>query len=215
MKKGSLASLLCILICIQTGFAQKTEPGSGGRLFARLYLPGFIDPMDANATAGFEYKFSTRWSGTFDAGGIYASLYYNDNSRAAGFILRPGVRMYFNKRNRLFLEGQFHYKDVTYTSEGWVNRNVVNGVPGYQQYMTYKYRKQFIGTNFMIGFKKGLGKKPKLFFEFYGGIGIKYKHEGPGEDDDIRPDSPQGGDFYLGNLLPTLPMGVRFVWKLY
>ncbi len=217
MKKGCLAGLLCMLICIPTGFAQKKQPVAGGKVFIRMYLPGLIDPMDNNITAGFEYKLSPRWSVMMDAGLVFTSLYYNEykSYRTSGYILRPGIRRYFSEQNKWFLEAQFHYKQVIYKVEDWVDRGMVNGVSAYEEFTTFHYRKNAAGINIIGGIKKSVGKRKKAFFEFYAGAGIRYKEEGAYHaPEDMRIRDSGIKRTFGGNIFPALPVGVRFIWRL-
>ncbi|MFT3826505.1 MAG: DUF3575 domain-containing protein [Chitinophagaceae bacterium] len=217
MKKCQLISLLCLWCCMQTGFAQKTTPPYENRLFARAYLPGLIDPMDANITAGLEYKLTPQWSATMDAGYVYLSTYYNvyNIHRTSGYILRPGIRWYFSSDNKWFLEAQLPYKQVTYKLQDWVNRGGINGSSAYEQFTTFRVRKYTAGVNLMGGIKRSIGRQKKVFFEFYAGFGLRYKEEGPYRTpDDMQIEESDIRSSFPSNILPSMPMGIRFGWRL-
>ena len=209
MKKYLLpvAVLFTSLVQAQTGV--KPE------ILARFNVLGLIDPFDRNFSTGVEVRFNPQWSAGTDAGYIFYSKYLMDAKRTSGFIVRPFIRHYYKKSKRSFVEAEFHYKMANYKLEDWLGREVVNGVPAYEELKEFTFRKQALGFHLKIGKVNTLSKNKKLLIEYYVGMGIRKKWNKSLEGDyrlreglfSIHKTDPQ----YTGL---AVPMGARLLYKI-
>jgi hypothetical protein len=188
-----------------------------GKLYFRMSPAGLIDLLDHNISIGSEYRINHDWSATIDAGYIFFSQYPGRVKNASGILLRPGIRKYAGRRKDFFIDLQLHYKLVNYRVTDWVDKYVVNDVASYEEYKTFRYRKQVFGVHFMIGGREYLSRNQRWFFEVYGGIGLHYKREGMLGETNSRYDPPRGiiasanSTDMSKRLLPAFPFGVRIV----
>ncbi|THU40838.1 hypothetical protein FAM09_01615 [Niastella caeni] len=197
-----------------------------GTLYLRHNPLGLIDFMDGNITFGAEYRFNEIWAATMDAGAILYSAYFPRNRQATGVLLRPGVRIYPGKYKDVFVDLQFHYKQVTYRVRDWLEKDVVNGVASYEEFKTFRYRKQVMGVNMMAGVKEKLFRSDRFFIELYLGVGVHFKNEYLYNEPNSRYDPPFTFGANRGttnssdntsdgkSVLPALPGGIRLVWRL-
>lgn len=203
-------------------FSSQVSRNDTGKIYLRFSPIGLIDFLDGNFTVGGEYRFNNNWSVTMDAGFIFYSQYVRSN-RTAGLLLRPGIRKYAGKKKDYFFDLQFHYKGVMYHVNDWIERDVVDGVSGYEQLTTFKYRKQVFGVQLMSGGKEFLTRDHRLFLEVAAGFGLHYKVIGPYHEPNSRYEDP----FALvvnsrenlstppsRTIVPSLPVTVRLVYKL-
>jgi hypothetical protein len=180
---------------------------------------GLIDLMEMNLSGGIEYRRNKRWSVASDAGWIFYSNYFENIKSTGGIILRPSVRAYFQNPWRTFAELEFHYKNVTYKIEDWLGRGCVNGIPSYEEYTTFKYRKQVTGINVKFGYQGRLSRNNKLWFEYYIGIGARKKSEAIVKEEDScydrnAPFSTTDSNIWGDDIYPALPLGFRLLYKL-
>lgn len=147
-------------------------------IFLRWNVSSLLDLLEPNVSIGAEYRIKENFSVSLDAGYLFYSQFYSsvDNQNATGFIVRPAVRYYPDSKRRFFIEGEFHFKQVTYQLTDWLQRDLSsNGVPSYQEYTDFKLRKQVFGFNAKLGYVLPLSKDNKIWLEPYWGIGIKLK----------------------------------------
>ncbi len=212
--KKYLAAICLFIVCnIATGQSLKSN-FSENKITGRFNALGILDLLDANISLGAECRFNEHWSTGSDAAYIFSSDYLSESKVANGFIVRPFIR-YYPKKNRYdFFEAELHYKFVAYQITDWLGKDAVNGVPAYEVFTTFNYKKKVYGLSIKAGSQENLSKDKRLRFEFYIGLGYRYKEQGAG--DDIY-------DRRNGTLLhvydPTyssisIPLGIRFLYDI-
>ena len=213
-------ALICGLIgCTGQLWAQQKQKNIAvippKTLLLRVNPLGLLDFNDNNLSIGAEYRFKPAWSVSADIAYIFDN-YTEDLKRTRGFIFRPAVRKYYGRQLNSFFEAELHYKYVSYTLEGWVNRNVVNGTPSFEQYTRYHLIKKVAGLQIKTGAQERL-IKDRLWIEIYAGVGIRAKWQ----DTDLPPNSEVqvlrsfGSDLNKKFLIvPAIPSGIRFLFRL-
>jgi hypothetical protein len=180
---------------------------------ARFNFTGLIDPYDQNISVGGEYRVNEHWSLGSDIAYIFKSYYVPESKYSRGYILRPFVRYYpYNRDKYSFFEAGFHYKHVSYQIKDWLGRDVINGVPSYEEFSTFHFLKNAFEFNMKIGTATDLTRDKKFRMEFYIGLGYRFK----GQHSDFGAYMPQR-TFFSDRFQPhfstlTLPMGVRIVY---
>ncbi|HWJ27347.1 MAG TPA: hypothetical protein VNS32_12450 [Flavisolibacter sp.] len=162
--------------------------------------------------ANGEYRLTSKLALAVDAGYIFYSSYYTSVQNASGFIFRPAIRGYMNERNNFYIQGQAFYKSATYLLHDWLNRDVENGVPAYQEMTDFRYRKNVVGGNFMIGTIQPIFKR-NGYVDLYMGFGLRYKKShlvNEPRSTYRRPSFITTDD----RTLPSLPMGIKFMFVI-
>lgn len=184
-------------------------------VIVRINFPGLLDFYDQNISLGAEYQFNPQWSAGIDAGYIFQSEYISKNKGVKGMILRPFVRYYLKEKRTGFLEANLHYKQVVYKVKDWIGRDVINGVPAYEELSIFDFNKSVFGINLAIGTKWNLDRKNnRIKLEPYAGLGARIKRQ-----------EAENGSFTFNNnwLSPDLEpefsylailMGMRLTFKL-
>jgi hypothetical protein len=205
--------------------------GNTGKLYLRHVPSGLIDFLDGNINLGSEYRFNGTWSATLDAGAIFYSQYFANSKKTRGILLRPGVRIYPGKYKDYFVELQLHYKQVMYHITDWIERDLVNGVPSYEELTTFRYQKRVWGVHIMGGIKEYLGSNHRLSIEVYLGLGVHFKKQNPYNEPnswyepaftlsttDNRFDNSSGNTqnntLSVRSVVPAVPGGVRLTYLL-
>lgn len=143
----------------------------------RFNFLGLLDPSDANISIGGEYLFQSHWSAGADAAYIFSGEYFRKSRHTRGMIFRPFIRYYPGNRN-FFWQGELHYKSATYQILDWIDRDVVNGLPTYQEYTAFNYIKKVYDFHVIAGRRHNLSKNEKLKLESYFGLGYRWKDQG-------------------------------------
>jgi hypothetical protein len=220
--------LLCLFLLLTAGitYAQwapwKISPRDTGKIYLRFSPLGLMDFLDGNFTVGGEYRFNSTWSATMDAGIIFYSQYMRNCEKVTGMLLRPGIRKYTGRTRDNFVDLQFHYKRVMYHVNDWIERGVVDDASAYEQFTTFRYRKQVFGIHLMWGNKQYLTKDRRLFLEIAAGFGIHYKITGPVGEVNSRFEDPFALVVNRNNnlkpvaraVVPALPITLRVVYRL-
>lgn len=134
-----------------------------------------------NLTLGAEYPYHPKKSITLDAGLIYASTYGRGSGEARlkpalGVLLRGGHRFYLGRRKGSFIDTDLQYKGVRYRNEEqWVGRGVVNGIPAYEQLMSFNSKKRVLLAGVKMGLPIDFGRYSPLGVEFWLGVGVRYR----------------------------------------
>lgn len=219
MHRTYICCLLMLLIML-AGYGQskirRELRADTGSLYLRFSPMGIIDPFDGNITFGGEYRLNDDWAVTLDAGAILYSAYFDRTRKTTGYLLRPGLRVYPTRRKDLFIDMQFHYKDVTYQIRNWLQKDVVNDVASYEEFKLFRYKKQVVGGHVTVGFKEYFGGSKRFFFEGYLGLGIHYKEEGVYNEPNSRYNvrlrmlNTMNGKY----VVPALPGGMRIVYLI-
>jgi hypothetical protein len=220
--------LLCLPLLLAAGathaqlFPSKPARIDTGKIVLRFNPVGLADFLDGNFTVGGEYRFNNSWSATMDAGVIFYSHYMARSDRATGILFRPGIRKYTGKNKDYFFDLQFHYKEVMYRVNDWIERGVVNEASAYSQLTTFRFRKQVYGVHLMGGGREFLTKDHRLFVEVVAGLGIHFKITGPYHEDNSRFEDPFALVVNRNNnlkttaktVVPSFPFTIRLVYKL-
>lgn len=214
---------LLLLLCAFPFFAkaQKAPPFTQVSN-AISFNPFALIEVDYTALFGYENKLGPKLFLSNEAGYIFASSYIgsrNGNSTTgSGFLLRPSVKWFVSESNRFYLQPQFFYKQVTHNVYDWLGKDAVNGVASYEQLQDFKYRREIFGFNVVSGFVLPLDQRRKGFIDLYFGIGVRDKKDNvvgePRSVYNIPLDFSTNSDNNKG-ILPSLPMGVRFIYTLH
>lgn len=144
----------------------------------RINVSGLLDPIETNFSGGLEYRLKDNVAISLDAGYIFYNNYYQQrNGNSSGFLLRPAIRYYTDDAKRFYIEAEFHFKKVTTKLTDWLGKDCVNDVRTYEEFTSFKIRKNVLGVNLKIGYQVKLSKNDKLWLEPYFGLGIRYKKE--------------------------------------
>jgi hypothetical protein len=220
--------LLCLPLLLAAGitdaqlFPTKVSQKDSGKIYVRFSPIGLVDLLDENFTIGGEYRINSSWSAIMDAGFIFYSKYMRNCEKATGVLLRPGVRKYAGERRAYFFDLQFHFKQVMYHVNDWIEREVVDEAAAYDQLTKFRYRKQVFGVHLMGGGKEYLTKDHRLLLEIVAGVGIHYKITGPYHEVNSRFEDPFALTVNRKNnlspvartVVPALPVNVRLVFTL-
>lgn len=184
-------------------------------IIARVNFLGAIDAFDHNISLGAEYQFNAKWSAGIDAGYIFESEYITNNKQVKGIILRPFLRYYLKEKRKGFIEANLHYKNVVYKVEDWIGRDITNGVPSYEEFSIYNFKKRVLGINLVIGNKWNLNKKTNnINLEPYVGFGVRVREQ---NSDDVSFSFNRNiflSDFNSNSTFPAILLGMRLTFKL-
>jgi hypothetical protein len=190
------------------------EPDTARRIVARFNFTGMLDPYDENASVGGEYKFAAGWSAGGDVAYIFNSAYVPDLKKTNGYIVRPFIRFYPDTWRRGFIEVQLHYKYASYQLTDWVGKDVTNGVPAYEEFTTFEYKKKAWGFHFNAGSWTNLSANNKLRLEFFIGLGMRFKKQYT-DNALYTPRKAAFMELYNPRYnTVVLPMGIRLVYDL-
>jgi hypothetical protein len=202
----------------------KKEWVQKGDIRLRWQPLGLINVFDMNVTVGAEYNYAVNKGITFDAGYIFASLYgengFADNiNPASGVILRAGHRWYLGKYSLSMIETEAGLKKATYKSgEQWVGRNVVGGVPAYEELMRITSKKEVYTFNVKYGRRFVFNRNGPMSLELLFGLGIRYRNyypDLPGDaQNNIENPFVSNPWSYGSSWLPDFPLLVRLTYKL-
>jgi len=163
---------------------------------------------------GAERRISNEVSLALDAGYIMMSQRFHDLGRSSGFIIRPAVRFFPDKR-KIFFEAELHYKQNTHHIHDWIGRDVSGGVAAYEEFREFRLRKQVIGVHLKFGALIPVTKR--LWFEFYLGAGPRFRKFTVVEGKDFL----YNFDLHFENVttgdretLGAIPMGWRILYRV-
>lgn len=209
--KFLLGAALAALCCNARGQAITSDVD---KITARFNFFGLVDVFDENISVGGEYRFNDHWSAGTDVAYIYSSIYLSQSKKTRGYTIRPFLRYYPDEKRTGFFEAQLHYKSVAYHLTDWIDRDVVNGVPGYQEYTSFHYNKKVYGINIIAGTKENLSRNKKLKIVLYLGVGYRYKTQGSDIGSYLR---QRGNNISIYNpeySTLVLPMGASLVYLI-
>ena len=168
-------------------FAQSDfVPVENKKLTLRWNPLGILAVWDQNLSLGLEKQFSGQASYGTDVAYIFYSSYLSESDRSSGFMFRPFVRYYFRENGRDFVETELQYKRVAYEITDWIGKDVVNGVPAYEEHMTFDYIKHVYGFHIKVGTQTRLSADERWRVEWYTGLGYRWKNQGPKEGEYLR-----------------------------
>ncbi len=212
--KISLAILVVFFYSNVTGQSVFSETNNFERLTLRFNFLGLIDDFDQNISIGVEYRFNEHWSTGGDVAYIFHSIYLSQSKTVRGYIIRPFIRYYPDKKRTGFFEAQMHYKFVSYGITDWIDRDIINGVASYQEYTSFHYNKNVYGINIIAGTKENLSQDKKLKIELFMGVGYRHKKQGADEGSYLR---QRGNNISIYNpkySTLVLPMGASLVYDI-
>jgi hypothetical protein len=163
---------LLLVCCVQVQAQKIKEPVQYKTVFGFSPLALFQD--DNVLMVNGEYRFSDKKAVVVDAGYVFASYYLKNIKNVSGFLFRPAYRRYLSSQNNYYVQYQVFFKSVTYQMHEWLDKEVVNGVPSYQELKDFRYRKNVGGGNIMIGTIQPLFKSSG-YIDLYMGLGLRYK----------------------------------------
>lgn len=190
-------------------------------LSAIHFNPFALVQIDFTILAGVEYRPKPGIGLVTEIGYIFASGYLgNDGNGAAdpasGFIIRPSARFYVNDRKTFYLQPQIFYKQVTHKQSDWIGKDCVNGIPSYEAFEDYKYRRQVFGGNATAGVLVPLSRKQTSFIDFYFGLGVRYKTGKIVQQPRSCIEEDINGTVFTSEdgTFPSLPLGIKLVFAI-
>ena len=218
MKKTALFLLLFSVPVFSTFCQEALEQEKQKRpLDLRLNILGLIDVFDTNLSLAVESRRTDKIALIFEAGWIFYSQYLSMSKKTNGVILRPAFRYYANPEKNRFVEVELHYKSVIYNIEDWIGRECSGNVPSYDQFTTFKFRKQAYGFHLRGGMKGALDREKSFWVEFSPGIGLRWKTQGLHRE----PNSCyfRGEGFFEFEVTenaarPVFPMALRLLYRI-
>jgi len=189
--------------------------------------PGSFLEHEAGIMLGIGYRWSPRFSATFDPMLIFYKPYPDfitqTQEAATGIKIKTDIRYHMNRfmgfRN-VYIAPDFHYKNVVTKRWETFGMNCIQGQCDY--YMNARYRQ--VLNELGAGIKGGIevfSNNDRWYIEVYGGLGLKfsyYKEKG----------IPAGGSFSgtpereaffgmsrQGVAYPNLPAGVKLGYRIY
>jgi hypothetical protein len=148
-----------------------------GISFVRLNFTGLFDPVETNFSVGYEYRLKEKMSLAADLGYLFYSVYFENITGTSGYIFRPSIRLFIDEKNRGYFDTEIHYKHTNYKIEDWLGRGCVNGIPAYEEFTTFKYKRDILGLHLKIGYQGMLSRNGKFWYEIYTGAGIRGRWE--------------------------------------
>jgi hypothetical protein len=197
-----------LILSLHFAFAQTTSFQKS--LYARFNFLGVIDPIDHNVSFGAEYVFRSKLSVGADVAYIFASDYIYDIKKTRGILFRPFLRFYPNGKPDFFIHAEAHYKFVSYTLEDWVGKDPVNGVPAYEEFQKFQYRKRVMGIHVLTGERFSISKNKLLSMEVTAGLGIRWRKQFA---KDVLYD-PFSAELFQRKLTAVVPVNVRFCYRI-
>jgi len=189
--------------------------------------PGSFLEHEAGIMLGIGYRWSPRYSATFDPMLIFYKPYPDFNTltqeTASGIKIKTDFRYHMNRflgfRN-VYIAPDFHYKNVVTKRWETFGMNCIQGQCDY--YMNARYRQ--VLNELGAAIKGGIevfSNNDQWYIELYGGLGFKfsyYKEKG----------IPAGGSFSStpereaffgmsreGVAYPNMPIGVKLGYRIY
>jgi hypothetical protein len=174
-----------------------------------------IQIYDGGLFLTYDYRISNRIALAADAGWIFYSAYLQQAKHVGGYSFRPSIRFFVNPAATIYVEPQFTVKHVVYTIYDWLDKQVSNGVAGYQQLQDFRYVKNVVGGNVLVGFVLPTGAT-RLKLDLYVGLGAKFKTNYiQGEPESSYRRERAVLNIYGNDLsMPAFPFGVRLRYML-
>ncbi|MBE7173661.1 MAG: DUF3575 domain-containing protein [Williamsia sp.] len=211
--------LLCSWLC-QAARAQSTPPITRHyKAGLRFNFVGLADPIDNNISVGGEFPFHPSWSVTADLAYIEHSSYFSNTRRTGGYMVKPAIRFYpASFHHSGFFEAVLFYKRVNYHQRDWLGMDCVDGVPTYEQYKNFVYRKEVMGFNLQMGFQTALSSNKRFGLEGWLGLGLRVRHQDvAGEENACYNATWRSFDIngHSGTVvLSSFPAGLRLVYSI-
>ncbi len=175
---------------------------------------GLADPYDENISFGAEHVFRPQWSAGSDVAYVFNSVYLEESKIVHGFIVRPFIRYYFRQGRRSFLEAEGHFKYAAYQITDWLGRDVVNGVPSYEEFASFNFIKKVYGINIKTGGNLKLSRDGRFRLEGYVGVGVRLKNQGVKNGLYNRQVDVIPNIYNPVTTTVSIPLGVRFLYDI-
>jgi hypothetical protein len=226
-------SVLIVFLCVGMafkGFAQFPQDS------IKFYIPklslavlpsGWIDPFHAVLGIRADFRLSSTMPMAIGLEmGALLPRFSAENSENPlkfknGILVKPALRYYYTgdpNEGMLFAELQGMYKFMATDYEDWVLFDLPSGAGSYERFTKIGLRHSVYGLNVLMGVKSNISRKKKnLFFELFGGTGIRYRDftmdqlPENGTIRDIESDSP--GNFISRGWRLSIQGGIRFGWN--
>jgi hypothetical protein len=194
--KGKFVSLLIVSFLISGFLWAQNKKDTYPQWSLRTLPSSFLDPIDAGAMLGVNYRWTDRWSASFEPTWIFYTYTRNDDGR---FYHPSGLKIRVDGRHHMkwelfgmetFIGLELHHKRTSIIPLATFGFNCVGGNCAYFAHTSYKELKRELGANFKWGTLGSISKNDRWWLEFYGGLGfkaMKYKET----------DIPIGGTFII------------------
>jgi hypothetical protein len=206
------------MICLYGNAQLISDSLKSNSIFIRFNPLGLANIFNGNLSFGAEYRFKKQWSATMDAAWVFYSYDFDESRHASGIILRPAVRYYLGGKLRRYVEGELHYKSITHRQQGWLGHDCVNGIPAYEEFTGFRYRKINYGFHIKTGIVYTLDKESRFYMDVYLGLGVHHRNlkivNKPGCCMVNANFSSSFFDNTQGTNYIAIPMGARLVYRL-
>jgi Protein of unknown function (DUF3575) len=203
----------CLSICVLFVSAQNTTKRFDHKAALSISPLALVD-VDNGIMLGGEYRFNARYALVMDASYLFQSYYLTAPKDVSGFTVRPALRFYTGKKEgREFFQVQAFYKQVDYTFYGWIDKNIINGVPSYSQLQDYIYNKEVWGVNFMAGYLETFSSG-RFYLDLAGGIGLRLKRQGVAEPNSRIQQRRNIGIYKEKMTTFSLPFNIKLAYAL-
>jgi len=222
--------IFCIALLLTTGIVHCQEkqkiPGTSRSVTIRTNPGSFLE-HEAGVMLGVGYRWSHRYSATFDPMFIFYKPYPDFNTltreNATGIKIKTDFRYHLTRLlgfSNVYIAPDFHYKNVATKRWETFGMNCIQGQCDY--YMNARYRQ--VLNELGAALKGGIevfSNNDRWYLELYGGLGFKfsfYKEKG----------IPVGGSFTSapereaffgmsreGVAYPNLPGGIKLGYRIY
>lgn len=211
-------ALFCCLWYILPAQAQSAVPPY--KAAVRFNFTGLIDPVDNNISLGGELPFHPNWSVITDLAYIEHSSYFSTIKQTSGYIIKPAIRYYPSSlRHTGFFEAVLFYKQANYHLRDWLGKDCVNGIPVYEQYQDFVYRKRVAGIQLQTGLQTALSRNKLLQFEAWLGLGIRLRQQDVINQENTCYNGSSAGFGDINgssgtSVLSSFPAGMRLVYRI-
>lgn len=215
--------LFCCFWCIRPAQAQhigkpknipEHEPYKAA---LRFNFTGLADPVDNNISLGAELPVRPNWSLIMDLAYIEYSSYFSYARRTSGYMIKPAIRLYPSSlHHNGFFEAVLFYKQVNYHLRDYLGKDCSNGIPAYEQYQDFVYKKRVGGINLQMGLQTALSRNRRVQFEAWIGLGLRVRQQDVTGQENACYNAAAGfGDINGSSgtsVLTSLPAGMRLVY---
>lgn len=239
MKKlyGFLLYIFCLPVCLAAQYHNGKSPENEslknqnhpnkwvdkGDIHLRWYPYALINIYDLSLTVGGEYSYAANKSMILDVGYIMASVLGDaswDMNSATGIVLKTTHRWYYGKgKQGSFVDIEAGFKTAKYKGqEEWVGRDVVNGIPAYEELMQVTSRKDVFTFGARMGKRIAFSPTGPVNLELWWGLGIRYRHYYLNLPEGSQWEPPRPWIFnpfnYDESWFPDFQMGLRLTFRV-
>lgn len=177
---------LCIFYHSAKGQQQKESEKFEPLITLRTNPLSLAEP-DGGVMIGIHYRWSNKFSATFDPTIIFFNPYWgwvNNNQHPFGIKIRADIRYYFNKQTSyydfsdsrgFFIAPELHFKSIATKKITTFGINCIGQQCNYYMNEFYDEIKNVIGAALKIGIEIPLDHQNRWAFESYIGLGLKVR----------------------------------------